>query len=220
MKNVYVIDKPKNWTSNDVLRKIKFALKIKKIGHGGTLDPLATGVLVIGINDGTKFLNEQLNSTKKYLCKIQFGFSTTTFDLEGEIVNHATKIDINKEQIIDAINSFCNHYLQTPPIYSAVKKDGKPLYKYARNNIQVNIEPKEVKILNYDFISYNENILTIEIEVSKGFYVRSFANDLGIALGNFATLIDLRRTKSGQFSIDLALSIDDFITKYKENDLL
>lgn len=216
MKNIFIVNKPINWTSNDVIKKIKYATKPRKIGHGGTLDPLASGVLVIGVNEGTKLLNNHLMSNKKYLAEITFGYSTETFDAEGKITNEKV-MDIKIEDIILNIEKLVQNYDQMPPIYSALKYNGKPLYKYARENIEVVIETRNVKLIDYKIDNFTNNKLLIEITTSKGFYVRSFANDLGIMLGGFATLTKLVRTASGDYIIKDALTIEEAIDEIKKN---
>ncbi len=220
MDKIFVINKPKNYTSNDVIKKIKYALKLKKIGHGGTLDPLATGVLIIGIDESTKLLNNHLNSVKEYICEIEFGYQTTTFDLEGQITNYSNIVDIKLSDIIEALDKLKKEYFQTPPLFSAIKKNGKPLYEYARKNINVEIEPRKVELLSYEILNYKSNVLTLKIKVSKGFYVRSLANDLASMLNTYGTLIKLTRTASGNYSIRNAYSIDEFIEMYKKNHLI
>ncbi|MGL4950408.1 MAG: tRNA pseudouridine(55) synthase TruB [Mycoplasma sp.] len=218
--NLFAIDKPLNITSNKLIQKIKFACKIKKIGHGGTLDPMATGVMIIGINNGTKNLTHQLNDIKKYEAKIEFGYLTETFDLEGEIIKRK---DMNPtlDSIIKCCETLKNGpYHQTVPLYSAVKIDGKELYKHARNgNVDVVPPTKEVNLIDYQILSFENNILTISLTVSKGFYIRSFANDLGIMLDGYATLIGLIRTMSGDFKIEDAYSVDDFIEMYNKKSI-
>ena len=214
--NVFCIYKPLHWTSNDVVKKIKYSLKLKKVGHGGTLDPLADGVLIIGINDGTKQLNQHLNDTKQYLTTITFGFQTTTLDMEGDIVKKTNQIPKIKEINQALVELKNNEYWQTPPIYSAIKINGKPAYQYARNNCEIEIAPKLVKLINYEIIEFNNNQLKILIDVSKGFYVRSFARDLAIKLNSLATISQLTRTKSGNYQIDDAIRIEDFINEYKK----
>lgn len=216
LDKLILIDKPKHWTSNDVVRKIKKILKVKKIGHGGTLDPLATGLLILGIEEGTKELNNLLNTTKEYEAIIHFNYETTTFDLEGEVVNYKPRT-IKLDEIIKVLDIFVNNdYYQEPPKFSAVKINGKKSYDLARKNIDFKLEPKLVKLLNYKIVSFAHNELKIILEVSKGFYIRSFAHDLGIKLDNYANLADLRRTKIGNFNLKDALQIKDLYDLYNK----
>ncbi len=214
--NIFCIYKPLKWTSNDVVKKIKYALKLKKVGHGGTLDPLADGVLIIGINEGTKLLNNHLNETKQYLTTITFGYETTTLDLEGEVIKR-TDIYPKIKEIEIVLNEIKNtEYWQTPPNYSAIKINGKPAYEYARNNCEIKIEPRLVKLIDYKIIEYSNKQLKILIDVSKGFYVRSFARDLATKLNSLGTITQLTRTRSGEHKIENSKKIEDFINEYKK----
>lgn len=218
---LFIVDKPKNMTSNQVIQKIKYACKLKKIGHGGTLDPLATGVLIVGINKATKLLQSQLTANKVYVAEIAFGYQTTTYDLEGEITNRSKNMKVRLEDINNVCNDWKeNGYDQQVPIYSAVKQNGQELYKLARQGkTPIDIPFKSVQILTFKIVDLKDNILVIEIEVSKGFYIRSFANDLGLKLNGYATLTELRRTKSGDFSINDAYSIDAIIDKLTQSNV-
>lgn len=207
--NIIVVDKPKGKTSNDIVQFVKRKYNLKKVGHAGTLDPNATGVLVLGLNEGTKLLSKLILEDKEYIATIQFGYQTDTYDLEGKITN-ISKDKIDKEKLFDILNKYNNfEFDQLPPIYSAIKVNGKKLYEYARDNKEVKLEPRKVKIFNNEILSFDEvkNILIIKLKVSKGFYIRSFANDLGIELNNYATLIDLRRTASGNYTIEQAINV-------------
>lgn len=211
-KNIIIVNKPIKLTSNDVVQIIKKYFKYNKVGHAGTLDPFASGVLVLGVNEGTKELSKLILEDKEYVATIQFGYSTDTYDLEGKIIKESkNKVDLNQ------INYYLNNLMinngiiyQTPPIYSAIKIDGKKLYEYARNNIDVDIKPRKVKINNYQIIKfdYNNQTLIIKLNVSKGFYIRSFANDIGVALNTYATLTGLIRTKSGNFKLEDCIDFD------------
>lgn len=213
--NVFVINKPKNITSSQLIQELKNACKIKKIGHGGTLDPLATGVLVVGINHGTQYLQQQLNAQKQYLATIEFGFQTDTFDIEGTVINKATTNFIE----LSAIKRICDQwksapYLQKVPSYSAIKFQGRELYKYSREGIIVEAPTRMTELLDYEIIDFEYPILKIKLTVVKGFYVRSFANDLGIAVNSYATLIDLCRLQSGEYLLADALTPSEFIARY------
>lgn len=206
---ILLINKPKHWTSNDVVRKLKNILKVKKIGHAGTLDPLASGLLILGINNGTKQLNNLLLSTKTYLATIHFNYYTNTYDSEGKVQEYKYQ-DISIDEIVKVLEEIKNNnYYQEPPKYSALKINGKKAYDLARQNIDFKLEPKLVKLINYKIISYIDHELIIELEVSKGFYIRSLAYDLGIKLNNFANLANLVRTKISNYNLDNALSISE-----------
>lgn len=207
-KNILLINKPKFWTSNDVVQKVKNIIKAKKVGHAGTLDPYATGLLVLGINEGTKDLNNLITLDKEYIAEIKFGLCTDTYDITGNVIEITNNIP-TKDTIINVINSLSNNYTQTVPIYSAVKKDGKKLYEYARSNANVELPSKNVKIYNCEILNFLNGILHIKLKVSKGFYVRSFAYDLGKLSNSSATLINLHRTKISNYDINNAIEIKD-----------
>lgn len=221
MKNILLVNKPINWTSNDVCQKLKKALNLKKIGHAGTLDPKAQGLLVMGINEGTKFLNELIMQDKEYVAKIKFGVQTNTYDIEGDVINVSNeKIDwLKLKKIIYFYNN--KIFYQQPPIFSALKIKGKKLYEYARKNQHIEIPKRivsinSIKLLNLDL---ETNEIEIKLNVSKGFYVRSFANDLGLKINNYAHLTSLIRTKSGNFKLEDALDIEKIIDLHKKNIL-
>jgi tRNA pseudouridine55 synthase len=203
LKNgLLIVNKPINWTSNDVLRKLKSLDKFKRIGHGGTLDPLATGILPILINKATKYFDYFLKLNKTYLAEITFGYSTNTYDLEGDIVEETKLLPENLEEIRKKTNLFKGLIEQQPPIYSALKKNGKKLYEYARNNETVEIESREVFVENIQIIKWENPKLVVEINCSSGFYVRSFANDLAKSLNSLGVLSKLSRIKYGPFKIE------------------
>ena len=204
--NVY---KPKGKTSHDVVAILRRVTKIKQIGHTGTLDPFAEGVLPICIGKATRLI-EYLNDDKAYIGTVQLGKSTTTYDLEGETVEVSDKTPALKE-IENELNNFLGDIEQLPPIYSAIKVNGKKLYEYARKGEEVEIKPRSVnisdlKILNYD----KENrILELYIKCSKGTYIRSIAHDLGKNLGCFGHLIKLVRVKAGDFEVENSIKLED-----------
>ncbi|MDE6473154.1 MAG: tRNA pseudouridine(55) synthase TruB [Ureaplasma sp.] len=207
-KNIILINKPLNWTSNDVVQKVKSIIKPKKIGHGGTLDPLASGLLVLGVNEATKELQNFLDGTKTYIAEIIFGFSTDTYDMEGQKKSFSDFIP-SLNQIIEVLEKLKSNYDQIPPIYSAIKINGKKAYELARSNKNVELKSKNVKIYNYKIITFSENILKIELEVSKGFYIRSLAFDLGKLTNSASTLYSLVRTKIGNLFLENAIEIKD-----------
>lgn len=204
--NVY---KPKGKTSHDVVAILRRVTKIKQIGHTGTLDPFAEGVLPICIGKATRLI-EYLNDDKAYIGTVQLGKSTTTYDLEGETVEVSDKTP-DLEEIENELNNFRGDIEQLPPIYSAIKVNGKKLYEYARKGEEVEIKPRSVnisdlKILNYD----KENrILELYIKCSKGTYIRSIAHDLGKKLGCLGHLIKLVRVKAGDFEVENSIKLED-----------
>ncbi|MBU3918436.1 tRNA pseudouridine(55) synthase TruB [Patescibacteria group bacterium] len=221
MNGIAIFYKPKGQTSYDVIRQIKKLLQPKKIGHGGTLDPFAEGVLIIGINEGTKQLTQFLKSSKKeYIGVIELGKESNTFDSEGNLSKYLPKINLprtllGKHDIINALNTFKGKTLQTPPKFSAVKISGKPAYKLARQGKEFTIAPKEVEVIDIELLDYNSPELKLKLLVGSGFYVRSFANDLGKKLKTGAYLKSLIRTQVSNFNINQAISMSDL-----ENDFL
>ena len=208
--NIY---KPKGKTSHDVVAILRRVTKIKQIGHTGTLDPFAEGVLPVCIGKATRLI-EYLADDKAYIGTVQLGKSTTTYDIEGDAVKVSDK-DVSIEEIENALQSFRGEIEQLPPIYSAIKVNGKKLYEYARKGEEVEIKPRkvtinELKILNYDS---KNRILELYIECSKGTYIRSIANDLGEALGVYGHLVKLIRVKAGEFNIKDCIKLEDIKTK-------
>lgn len=213
MNGLLVINKEKDMTSHDVVSKLRKLLNTKRIGHLGTLDPNATGVLVLCINDGCKLVPFLENDTKEYLAEVILGIDTNTYDITGEVVNKAD-VDINNLKIEEVLESFLGNSLQFPPIYSAIKVNGKKLYQYARNDEEVEIKPRPITINSIKYIEkvhfhdqyYRFKIL---VNVSKGTYIRSLCHDIGLKLGCYATMGDLTRTKSGKFTIEIAKKISE-----------
>ncbi len=204
---ILAVDKPKGITSHDVVNIIRKKSGIKRVGHGGTLDPLATGVLVIGIGrSATKTLDRYTLGEKEYEAVIKLGLTSTTDDEEGEKTHVSNHIP-NKSQIKDVLKLFIGKIQQTPPIYSAIKIKGKPAYKYARGEKGIKMEAREVEINNIELVSYKYPLLTITIACKKGVYIRSLARDIGEKLKTGAYLSDLRRTKVGKFTLKDCVSI-------------
>ena len=213
---VLLIDKPLNWTSFQVVNKIrwliknKFAIKKIKVGHAGTLDPLATGLLIICTGKMTKEISIFQNQTKKYTGTFLVGTTTPSFDLETKPNNTFPINHINEDLIINATKSFIGKIKQKPPIFSAIKKDGKRLYESARIGEDVVINDRDIEILSFNIPKINMPLIDFEVECSKGTYIRSLANDFGKKLNSGATLSKLRRTKIGEYSIDKSISIEEF----------
>ncbi len=216
MKGIAVFYKPKGWSSYDVIRFLKKELKERKIGHGGTLDPLAEGVLIIGIGkEGTKKLTDFLKGKEKeYIATIGLGGVSDTYDAEGKITFLEVKELPEEEKIRDCLKKFEGKILQKPPVFSAIKVSGTPAYKLARKGRDVEIQPREVEVLRIELLDYQpqkpESILKVKLLVKSGFYVRSFANDLGKMLKTGGYLKELVRTRVGNFTIQEALTLEDF----------
>lgn len=213
MDGVIVIDKPKNYTSHDVVNIARKALKTKRIGHTGTLDPNATGVLVLCIGRATKLVKYFEQDQKTYQATFRLGIKTDTDDITGKVIDQGDLSDVNEATIKHAIDGFLGKQLQTPPNYSAVKVNGKKLYELARREIHIpNLKPREVEVFNISnpVIRSDGDTLLVDVEmtVSKGTYIRSIARDLGNQLGCFGTLQDLRRLAVGQFNLTQAVTIE------------
>tara|TARA_B100000989_G_scaffold175480_1_gene131621 strand:+ start:3993 stop:4682 length:690 start_codon:yes stop_codon:yes gene_type:complete len=208
-----LVDKPIRWTSFDVVKyirkllQLKFKIKKIKVGHAGTLDPLATGLLIVCIGKQTKSISEYQDLKKTYTGKFKLGESTLSYDAETSVnekfeYEHITYHDIKKLAI-----EFIGKIIQKPPIYSAVKKGGKRLYEYARENIEIEIDNREVNIYDFKIINFSTPYIEFKIECSKGTYIRSIANDFGKRLNSGSYLYELRRTKIGEFSVVNAMDI-------------
>jgi|SRR5690554_5132167 len=216
MDGIYLVDKPIGISSYDIIRKFKKALNIKKIGHSGTLDPFASGLLIVLVGKATKLSNIFLNDDKEYTGTIYFGTSTDTYDKTGAVVEHKNDFTLTDELIINAFNDFQGKIMQKPPIYSAVKFKGLKLYEYARKQENIEVKKREVFIKEFMPTSkLKENKITFTAKVSKGTYLRSLAYDVGEKLNIPSHLYSLRRIKSGMFSLGDAYSITDITNKIK-----
>jgi len=212
-----LIDKPLNWTSFQVVNKIrwliknKFSLKKIKVGHAGTLDPLATGLLIICTGKMTKEISKFQVQTKKYTGTFLLGSTTPSYDLETE-PNKSFPVDhITENLITKSVQKFIGKIKQKPPIFSAIKKNGKRLYQSARLGEDVIIDDREIEIFSFNILKIDIPNIDFEVECSKGTYIRSLANDFGKELSSGATLTKLKRTKIGEYSIDESISVDKFI---------
>ena len=204
---ILIVNKEKNMTSRDVVNSLVSFFHTKKIGHTGTLDPLATGVLVCCINDATKLVEMLTSTEKEYIATMKLGIKTDTYDITGKILD-THEVNISERQIIDALSHFKGIYNQEVPIYSSVKVNGQKLYSYARNNQSVALPVREVNIKVLELIGIKDNEVTFKCLVSKGTYIRSLINDLGTYLGCYATMTELTRTKQGKFEIEDSYSLE------------
>lgn len=210
MDGIIIVNKPLKMTSHDVVAKMRRLLKTKKIGHAGTLDPLATGVLVLGVGRATKLLQFLSADTKVYRATMKLGKATTTYDCEGEVTSQKVyQNDVTESMILDVFQTFLGECMQVPPIYSALKKDGKKLYEYARNHEEVEIEARPIHIDELKLIHFEAGTIVFEVKCSKGTYIRSLCVDLGKALGYPAMMSGLERLASGQFRIEDACSLEE-----------
>lgn len=207
MNGIIVVNKKSGYTSRDVVNIISKILGTKKVGHTGTLDPIAEGVLIVCIGKCTKLCDYFTSNMKEYLAEFKLGYETDTLDNTGNITKKSNKI-VNNEEIIKVINSFKGEYNQEVPKYSAVKINGKKLYEYARNNIEVPLPTRLVNIKEIEILNINNNI-KIRCIVSKGTYIRSLIRDIGNKLGTYATMTRLIRTKQGEFDIKNSYTIED-----------
>ena len=207
VNGVLLLDKPVGFSSNDALIKAKRVLNAKKAGHTGTLDPFATGLLPLCFGEATKFSQDLLESDKTYLATVHLGITTTTGDTEGEAVE-TKPVDVTLDQIDAALARYRGPILQTPPMYSALKRDGKALYEYAREGIVLEREARPVTIHGLELIAYEAPMLKIRVTCSKGTYVRVLGEDIGAALGCGAHLNALRRIQVGALTLDGMITLE------------
>ena len=221
MLGLILLDKPQGITSFSAVNGIKRRAHEKRVGHTGTLDPMATGVLPILLGRATALSSLLLEGDKKYIAEIKLGVTTDTDDITGNVLEE-NQVNITKEQLKTALESFLGEIDQIPPAFSAIKKDGVRLYKLAREGKTVNVPSRKITVHEVDIISElnTENIVKVEFFVSKGTYIRSLARDLGEVLGCGATLYSLRRTKTSQFDIKDCIPLDDLTEENIENHLL
>ncbi len=206
---IILVDKPVGVTSHDVVNLLRKKLNTKKIGHAGTLDPFASGLLIAGIKKGTRLLEYFLEMDKTYRAELELGRITDTFDITGKTVEEREVPEISIDDITSVLKSFEGEYLQVPPAYSAKKHNGERLYKLAREGKIINLPPKSVKVHSIEHITLSQNKVTFTARVSKGTYIRSLVMDIGYKLGCGATTTNLRRILQGRFSVDNSYSIDD-----------
>jgi tRNA pseudouridine55 synthase len=206
---VLLVDKAPGMTSHDVVAITRRALDTKKVGHCGTLDPLATGLLIITIGRGTKIQDLLMSEDKEYVGTLRLGEITDSQDSDGQIVETRPVPDLSREQLDAAFAKFHGDFYQTPPMVSAIKKDGVPLYKLARQGKTVEREPRFVHVYAHEIQKVRMPEIDFRVVCSKGFYVRTYAHDIGNELGCGAHLKSLRRTKSGRFNVDGAITVDE-----------
>lgn len=216
---IFGIDKPLGWTSFDAVKRIRGAIQRRlhvkkfKVGHAGTLDPLATGVLIVCTGRATRKIDELQNGCKEYVAKIRLGATTPSFDCETQVDSHYPWQHITREMLDDTLDRFRGHIMQVPPLFSAVKVDGKRAYKLARKGKDVELKPKALEIKEIEVLDFSLPEVTLRIVCSKGTYIRAIARDLGESLKSGAYLTGLRRTKVGNISIAECLSIDEVIAR-------
>ena len=212
-----LINKPLEWTSFDVVRKIRNTIKIKKVGHAGTLDPLATGLLIVCTGKFTKKINDYMAQEKEYTGTFTLGSVTPTFDLESEPENFQPIDGITNEAIFEISKKFTGEIMQLPPIHSAIKQKGKPVYLLARKGVDVIMEPRKITIHSFEIIDISLPLISFKVVCTTGTYIRSLANDFGAALGCGAYLSRLCRTRIGEYKLEDAISIEDFVASVKKS---
>ena len=211
------LNKPAGFTSHDCVAKLRKLLNTKKVGHGGTLDPAATGVLPVAIGKATRLL-QFLPESKAYRARIRLGVTTTTDDLSGEVIQTTAKVNLEANQIINSLNNFIGTIEQVPPIYSAIKKDGKKLYELARKGEQITVEPRTVKISKIELLNIDRSNDEIEVDIDcgPGTYIRSIARDLGEQLGVGGTLASLVRTQSCGMQLNDSVTFEQMETQIQQ----
>lgn len=207
MDGILIVNKPKGWTSHDVVGKIRHIAQMKKVGHAGTLDPIATGVLVVLLGKATKLSDILLQKDKTYRAGVRLGLTTDTYDITGVVISQ-TEPEITKDEVDSVLRRFEGKQLQQPPMYSAVKQGGKKLYELARQGIEVERPLREVEIYSIDRLDFASPSFTIEVHCSKGTYIRSLIHDIGQAMGSGACMESLCRTASGRFLLSDAVTVE------------
>jgi tRNA pseudouridine55 synthase len=214
MDGFIIVNKPKDMTSHAVCNKIRSIMHTKKVGHSGTLDPLATGVLVVAVGKATKLINYLENQDKTYVAEALFGIQTDSYDILGNVLNKDDLSNPTDSEIDTQLEILKQSESQIPPIYSAIKVNGKKLYDYAKNGEMVEILPRKIKIHSLKRVSnIIDKKVSIEVSANKGFYVRSLINDLGIGLNTYAVMSNLIRTKAGKYDISISQTLEEI----KEN---
>ena len=217
MEGIIVVNKPKGITSFDVIRKLKKILKTKKIGHTGTLDPLATGVMLMCIGKATKLASDLEAKDKVYIADFDIGYATDTYDIEGKKIAENI-IDVSKEDLEQSIKKFIGSIKQVPPMYSAIKIDGNKLYHLARKGIEIERPERDVTIEYTNLLDFKDNKAKIETKVSKGCYIRSLIYDIGQDLGTYATMTALERKQVGDYSLKNSYSLEQIEEMVLNND--
>ena len=212
MNGIIVVNKPKGITSRDVVNKVCKILNTKKVGHTGTLDPIASGTLVLCIGNATKLVEELTSYDKEYIATVKLGVLTDTLDTTGKVLK-TQNTELKKEELIKVLNSFIGTYEQEVPIYSAVKINGKKLYEYARCNIDVTLPKRNVTIHDIELLDFNKDNYKFRVRVSKGTYIRSLIKDINDKLNVIGSMEDLIRTKQGMFSLDISYTLDNIENK-------
>lgn len=220
MNGVIIVNKPTGITSQDVVTEIRKSMKIKSVGHAGTLDPLASGVLPILVSKGTRISKYLIDHDKEYIATLRLGKQTDTGDITGEVIDEkdVPTTALDEENVKDVLESFIGEQAQIPPMYSAIKVDGRKLYEYARMGEKVEVKPRQIKIYNIELININVDSKEIVYRVacSKGTYIRTLCEDIAKELGTVGTMSALVRTKAGDFTVEQAIDLDKLVTLSNE----
>jgi tRNA pseudouridine55 synthase len=214
---ILLVDKPPGWTSHDVVAKVRNHFKFNKVGHGGTLDPMATGLLVLLIGKGTKLSDRIMTGDKIYEGTIHLGVTTDSQDRDGVVLEEKDASPITRKQMESATQKYLGDIEQVPPMVSAIKKDGVALYKMARKGLEIERDPRPIHIFSFEITGFNNPFADFTVKSSKGTYVRTLAHDIGQDLGSGASLHALRRTGSGPLSVEHAFALDDILTCDRES---
>ena len=211
---IVLLNKSRGISSFKAINKLKWIIGSSKVGHAGTLDPIAEGLLIVMINNATKFSDNLMKRDKEYFVELELGYETDTYDIEGEITEkYEGNINISDEKIIEAVNSFAGEIMQVPPMYSAIKINGEKLYELARKGIEVERQARKIKIYSIREINIEQNKISFYAEVSSGTYIRSLVRDIGRKLGVYATMTRLVRTKIDKYSINESVSLEEIEKK-------
>ena len=218
MQGILIINKPQGYTSQDVVSKVKKILNVKKAGHTGTLDPMATGVLPVLIGEYTKLSKYLIEHDKTYVAKLKLGLKTDTGDLEGNVIEEKEfdKSILEKSNVENVLKSFLGKQKQIPPMYSAIKINGKKLYEYAREGIEVEVEPRDIELYKLNLLSIENDEIEFEVSCSKGTYIRVVCEDIAKTLGTIGTMSNLNRTIVDKFNISQAITFEE-LESIKEN---
>lgn len=217
MEGIILVNKPKGISSFDVIRKLKKILKTKKIGHTGTLDPLATGLMLICVGKATKLASDLEAKNKVYLANFEIGYATDTYDIEGKRIAE-NLIDVSKDNLELSLKKFIGDIKQVPPMYSAIKIDGNKLYHLARKGIEIERPERDVTIEYIKLLDFKDNKAKIETKVSKGCYIRSLIYDIGLDLGTYATMTELQRINVGEYSLTNSYTLEQMEEMAQNND--
>ena len=220
MDGIIVINKEKGYTSHDVVAKLKKKLNVSKVGHTGTLDPNATGVLPILIGKGTKFSKYLINHDKIYEVELELGKKTDTADIEGKVIEEKNvDFEFISNNLENILKTFIGRQMQVPPMFSAIKKNGKKLYEYAREGKEIKIDAREIEIYNIELLSYKNNSVNLKVACSKGTYIRSLCEDIAEKLNTVGFMKNLKRIQVGKFNIEESVYIDDINLENIDNYL-